>query len=630
MKNRAHLALLFLVLATLACIGGRGSEAPTAQPAVASPTPPPIPTAIPLTATPLPLPEATDDGIDGAPGNATVVYSSLKDGVFKLFLLDDLQRLVREIPLPPEVQNPIWPDVSPDGRRLVVASVGAGMQMRSNGLFVVGLDGTGVKQITFGEGTHPRWSPDGTQIAFTCGQGDDICLIAPDGTGLLKLTEDVNGASSYPSWTRDGRIVFMSNRDVDQTGRYSEIYIMDSDGENTRRLTSTRWDYNANPAVSPIGDRIIYESDQDVDYGSELYVMNLDGSGNRRLTNDNAWNQNPTWAFDGARIYYTAKTDPGSLEIYTIPVDVVTTPQQLTLNYMENGGLRLGLSGLRYPLEVAEMVVEDGNPPVLELPRTTQAVTNKIIFASNSFNCPGCLETGIYTIRPDGSDLAKMDIEGLYPAWSPDFKRIAYTSNGELFIASADGSSVTQITRNYLGLSAPVWRSDGDAIAMTCSAYGEDDICILDVETGLINNITIQPNQGPDIPFPSWYLGNILVGDTVVDMAGNEVGELDGVGRVSPNGRYLASIIGRQIAVISIDSSESVVVTSSPGTKGFPMWAPMGNMLVFTVSPGDGYVYLGVAEDDGGSEARITPPIGIGSTAVPNTINTYLGYSWGT
>ena len=79
-------------------------------------------------------------------------------------------------------------------------------------------------------------SPDGQKVAFTCQPEThkvDICVINTDGTGLLRLTDAI-GRNDSPRWTRDGRIIFTSQRDGD-----AEVYIMNSDGTSQTNLTSS-------------------------------------------------------------------------------------------------------------------------------------------------------------------------------------------------------------------------------------------------------------------------------------------------------------------------------------------------------------------------------------------------------
>ncbi len=80
--------------------------------------------------------------------------------------------------------DPVW---SVNGERL--AYVGSG-----GGIFSMKADGGDHRTVTLQEGVHPRWSPDGTQIAYHTHRG--LALINADGSDPLHLAE--SGAT--PAW----------------------------------------------------------------------------------------------------------------------------------------------------------------------------------------------------------------------------------------------------------------------------------------------------------------------------------------------------------------------------------------------------------------------------------------------
>ena len=99
------------------------------------------------------------------------------------------------------------------------------------------------------------------------------------------------------------KIAFTSNRDW-----HNNIYIMDVNGKNQRRLTNNQTS-DSTPAWSPDGKKIVFGSNQDGNF--EIYVMNSDGRKQTRLTNNPATDSEPAW-FDPR--FARAVEPPGKLK----------------------------------------------------------------------------------------------------------------------------------------------------------------------------------------------------------------------------------------------------------------------------------------------------------------------------
>jgi Tol biopolymer transport system component len=177
---------------------------------------------------------------------------------------------------------PAW---SPDGKELVFAVESpAALQ----GIWVVGVDGRGSRQVTNGDDTRPNWSPDGSTIALqrydAATQIDSVLVVPAAGGTTTTLSGEPAVSDLDPAWSPDGsHILFVSDRpDTFQL----DLWVMSADGSNVQRVTNTPNRDEHDPAWSPDGRRIVY-SGMGSFHGassSQLYVSKADGTNRRVLT----------------------------------------------------------------------------------------------------------------------------------------------------------------------------------------------------------------------------------------------------------------------------------------------------------------------------------------------------------
>jgi len=264
-------------------------------------------------------------------------------------------------------------------------------------------------------------APQKAQIAFSSDRDGnaEIYIMDADGNNQRRITNDPKG-DDWPAWSPDGKIIaFTSDRD----GLY-EIYAIDADGNNQQNLTNNPAD-DMSPTWSPDGKLIAFESIRDGN--PEIYVMDADGNNQRNLTNNPAIDSAPAWSPDGKVIAFCSMRD-GNFEIYVMDANG-NNQRRLTNNPAIDYGLAWSPDNQR----IAFKSVRDGNQE-------------------------------IYAMDANGNNQRNLtnnpEIDS-YPAWSPVGKTIAFASyrdgNQEIYVMDADGNNQRNLTNNPAEDSSPGW-----------------------------------------------------------------------------------------------------------------------------------------------------------------------------
>lgn len=239
-----------------------------------------------------------------------IVFISNRDGNDELYMMDYDGRNQTRLTFNTTLDYmPAW---APDGKNIAFTSY---RKNKADLLILNPFEGKITEVASKGTNFGPSFSPDGKKLSF-CSQADEgnteIFVADSDGKNSRRLTFN-NAIDTAPSWSPTSReIAFTSDR-----GGTPQIYIMDAEGSNVRRI-SFGGGYHDGPAWSPTGDRIAYVSR--VDQIFDIYVLNLRTNQIMKLTESNARNESPSWSPDGRHIVFSSNLT-GTIQIYTIDYD---------------------------------------------------------------------------------------------------------------------------------------------------------------------------------------------------------------------------------------------------------------------------------------------------------------------
>ncbi len=276
------------------------------------------------------------------------------------------------------------PRISPDGKDVIYAvqRVDQKTEKKYTNLWIVPAQGGRERQYTWGDqnDTHPRWSPDGSQIAFLSNRGDldkpaQIYLIPTSGGEAYPLT-DLPGTVSDFSWSPDGKQLLCTLRktDADQFEREKDeqkkklgvvarhydrvfykldgygylprerthLWVVEARSGKAKQLTDHPVYDELTPAWSPDGKRLAFFSNhsEDPDFNLDavdLFVMPAAGGEMRKIATPPGEKTQPSFSPDGKWIAYYGYHGEGTgwrnTSLWLVPSDGSQPPCNLTEKY---------------------------------------------------------------------------------------------------------------------------------------------------------------------------------------------------------------------------------------------------------------------------------------------------------
>lgn len=214
-----------------------------------------------------------DSQPDISPDGEWVTFSSDRNGNLDIFIIKIDGSNLTQLSMDDEDEShPVW---SHDGQKILY-------KRGSNDLMIMDDDGSNTIEITVQEAAlgfdDHSWLNNDAQIVYN--QEGKIYIANANGVGQNLISDSTKNAW-YPNYSSANSTVVFVYRD----GAEGEMWEVNIDGTNHRKLISLEGDLSQ-PKYSPDGKSIVFNDDVNSSL-NQMYIIDSDGTNRRKVTSEN-------------------------------------------------------------------------------------------------------------------------------------------------------------------------------------------------------------------------------------------------------------------------------------------------------------------------------------------------------
>jgi tricorn protease len=479
------------------------------------------------------------------------------------------------------------PAISPDGT--LVAFVHAA------DIWIVPIEGGVAERLTANPSGHgyPRFSPDGARLAFSSGRtGQGDIYVLPLSGGAVHRVTCHDSYNTVEAWSVDGQHLFFSSGRDQQS---SSIYRVDARGGTPIQWLSQPYERLNSLAVSPDGARLAFNNSRDFWWrrgpnpygGAEVWVVgSAPGADDFRKIGDyTGMNRWPLWAPDGQALYIVSDRD-GMENLWFQPLEggeaskitsfaegrllwpAISADGRTVVFERDFSLWRLDLpSGEAQPIpisvrpdtKITPVRVQTYNRDLSELALAPDGKKVAFVVRGEVFADFADKETDKEQRQGPSFRVTNTPFRERDAAWSPDSRRLVYTSDrhgdAEVYLYDFVTRAETRLTESEGPKAAPCFSPDGKWIAY---ARGNSQIRLLDAESHA-DRVFVQANFSFSASF-AWSPDSKWVVF------------------VARDARYFSNLY---VQKIDEDTPHQITFLGNLSADG-PLWAPNGRFIVFT------------------------------------------------
>lgn len=470
------------------------------------------------------------------------------------------------------------PTLTPDGSVVVFSY--------ETDLWKVPVEGGVAYRLTAMEGIEklPRVSPDGKWIAFTSNQNsrDNVYVMPFEGGEIIQLTFNESD-DHVDSWSWDSKYIYFSS---DRYNLYS-AYKVPVEGGTPERLFDHFFNNPHHIVTHPKSDDIYFTDSWESfrfperkrykgAHNPQILTYNLSSREFVQLTSYEGKDMWPTIDQEG-NVYFVSdefnneynlyKINHGKRELLTRFDSSIKRPQVSangkTITFEKD-----------YQLWIYDTQSEEAKPINLSL------FSNSTLALHQSLNVEG--------------EISNFDV-------SPDNKKIAFVSRGELFVSDIEGKFIRHLPTNPKERVLEVfWTDDNTSLVFNQTDKGWSNwFAISASQPGKEQQLTFDEKSNREMTLNSKRTQGVYLSGInevkLIDFKTRKVSTLvtdeiwgiqNSTPRFSPDDKYIAftayRMFEQDIFIYDISSKKIINLTNTGVTERDPFWSPDGKYIYFT------------------------------------------------